>query len=98
MATAEQAEALASNRIDLGLVRLPIDRRGVDMVCVMREPLMVAMPRNHPLAAGRDPTIKDIDRQPLVMYSLTDDHYFYDLLAEMLGTAEIIQSYIQYIR
>ena len=31
MVTAEQVEALASNRIDLGLVRLPIDRRGVDM-------------------------------------------------------------------
>ena len=53
--TGSQVEALAAGRIDLGLVRLPIDRRGLDMMCVLREPLLVAVPHNHPMAGGREP-------------------------------------------
>jgi DNA-binding transcriptional LysR family regulator len=55
MVTMEQIEALASNRIDLGMVRMPIDRRGLRVLCVHREPLLVAVLQNHPLATGRDP-------------------------------------------
>lgn len=97
MTTVDQMEALAFNRIDFGLVRLPIDRRGIEVVCVMREPLMVAVPHNHPLAAGRDFTIKDIDRQPFIMYSPTEGRYFYDLLASLFRAADVMPNYVQYI-
>jgi DNA-binding transcriptional LysR family regulator len=97
MRTAEQMEALASSRIDLGLVRLPIDRRGTEMLCVLREQLILAVPRNHPLSAARDPTLGDLDREPFIMYSPTEGRYFYDLLAELFRSADIAPSYVQYI-
>jgi DNA-binding transcriptional LysR family regulator len=97
MVTTSQVEALAANRIDLGLVRLPIDRRGLDTMCVMREQLMVAVPRNHPLAAGREPMIKDMDRQPFIMYSPTEGRYFHDLATSVFKAAEVLPSYVQYI-
>ena len=55
MVTTAQIEALGANRIDLGLVRMPIDRRGLGVMCVQREPLMVAVPQNHPLAKAEIP-------------------------------------------
>ena len=78
MVTTAQIEALGANRIDLGLVRLPIDRRGLGVMCVQREPLMVAVPQNHPLAKGGDPTVRDLDRQDFIMYSPTENRYFHD--------------------
>ena len=67
MVTSEQMEALASGRIDLGLVRQPFDRRLVADVCILREPLLLAVPGNHPLATGAEPSIADLDRQKMVM-------------------------------
>lgn len=96
MTTADQMEALTFNRIDLGLVRLPIDRRGVEVMCVLREPLLIALPQDHALATDRDLTLNDIDRQPFIMYSPTAGRYFYDLLASLFRAADIMPSYVQY--
>lgn len=95
--TVEQMEALAAGRIDAGLVRLPIDRRGVELMCVMREPLLLAVPQDHALATGREPRIKDVDQQPFIMYSLTEGGYFYHLVADLLRSAEVVPRHVQYI-
>ena len=58
MRTVEQMEALASNRIDLGLLRLPIDRRRVDVVCIHSVSLDVGCARRSPTSrqgGGRGP-------------------------------------------
>jgi DNA-binding transcriptional LysR family regulator len=97
MRTVEQMEALASQRIDLGLLRLPIDRRVFEIVCVQREPLMLAVPSDHPLASRNEATVRDVDRQPLVMYSPVESHYFYDLLTSLFQSAEVGPYYVQHI-
>jgi DNA-binding transcriptional LysR family regulator len=97
LVTRDQLEALSSNRIDIGLVRLPVDRRGLELVCVAREPLLIGLPSGHPLATGRDPTIRDIDRQPFIMYSPGEGRYFYDLLASVFRSADVMPNYVQYI-
>ena len=98
MVTADQTEALSSGRIDLGLLRPPIDRRGgVEALCVARERLLLAAPRGHPLAAGREPVIRDLDRQPLVMYSPVEGRYFHDLLAGLFQAAGVAPHHVQHI-
>jgi DNA-binding transcriptional LysR family regulator len=97
LVTRDQLEALSSNRIDVGLVRLPVDRRGLELVCVAREPLLIGLPSGHPLATGRDLTIRDIDRQPFIMYSPGEGRYFYDLLASVFRSADVMPNYVQYI-
>lgn len=96
LTTAEQMEALAFNRLDLGLVRLPIDRRGIEVACVLREPLLLALPASHPRATGREPVLADIDRQPFIMYSPMTGRYFYDLLASLFRAADIMPDHVQY--
>jgi DNA-binding transcriptional LysR family regulator len=101
MVTADQTEALSSGRIDLGLMRPPIDRRaGIEAVCVARERLLLAVPRGHELAtaAGREPAaIGDLDRQPLIMYSPVEGRYFYDLLAGLFQAAGVAPNHVQHI-
>ena len=97
MVTTAQVEALAANRLDLGLVRMPIDRRGLGIICVQREPLMVAVPKNHPLADGRQPTVRDLDRQDFIMYSPSEGRYFHDLVTSVLRAAEVMPNFVQYI-
>lgn len=50
MPSPEQLQALHSNRIDIGFVRLPIDDRRVTTQTVFTESFVVALPDDHPLA------------------------------------------------
>jgi len=50
--TGLQLAALQAGEIDVGFVREPPETAGVAMETVMREPLVVAVSREHPLAGG----------------------------------------------
>jgi DNA-binding transcriptional LysR family regulator len=93
----ELIEGLASRQIDLGLVRPPLDRRGIESECVVRESFVLAIPRDHPLAAKRRLTIAGLDKQPFIMYSPTHWRPFYELLAGMFRSAAIAPEYVQFI-
>lgn len=98
MVTADQAEALAAGRIDAGILRMPIDRRGLEVVPISREPFVVAVPAGRPLAGGRTLVIKDLDRQPLVMYAPTESRYHHDLVSSVFRAAGITPNPVQYAR
>lgn len=97
MVTADQMEGLAAGRIDLGLVRRPFDTRLVDAVCILREPLLMALPGTHPLASGPEPSIADLDRQPMVMWSPIEARYFHDLITGLCAASGVMPAYVQYI-
>jgi DNA-binding transcriptional LysR family regulator len=97
MVTAEQMEALAAGGLDLGFVRHPFDRRQVDSVCILREPLLLAAPHHHALADRPDPAIADLDGQPFVMWSPIEARYFHDLITGLCATAGVVPRHVQYI-
>ena len=98
MPTADQMEALAAGRLDAGLVRLPVDRRGVELARVARDALLLAVPEGHALAAAEmAPGLRDLDRVPLVMYSPIEGRYFYDLVSGLFRAADIAPRYVQHI-
>lgn len=97
MVSADQVEALVGGRIDVGLLRPPVDRRAFKSFRVVREPLVLAVPSDHPLAAGPEPNLTDLDRQPLVMYSPYESRYFYDLLAAIFAEANVSPKYVQHM-
>jgi DNA-binding transcriptional LysR family regulator len=98
MVTADQAEALGAGSIDAGILRMPIDRRGLETVTVNREQFVVAVPSTCPLADGRTLTAKDLDRQPLVMYAPIESRYHHDLVSSMFRVAGISPQFVQYAR
>ncbi len=98
MPTLEQMDALTSGRLDAGLVRLPVDRRGMDLVCVARDEIVLAAPDAHPLATSATPPgVHDLDRIPLVMYSPTDNRFFYDLISGLFRAANVEPLYAQHV-
>ena len=84
MDTEDQMEALGAGRLDAGAVRLPVDRRGVELACVMREPILLAVHDGHPLAERDAPSLRDLERLPFIMYSPSEGRYFYDLMSSLL--------------
>ncbi len=97
MVSVEQFEALASGQIDAGLLRPPVARPGLAAVRVVAEPLLAALPEAHPLASAESVAIKDLDRQPFVMYSPYESRYFYDLLAGQFAKANVLPRYVQHL-
>lgn len=97
MVSAHQIEALISGRIDVGLVRPVFNRREFESLCVVREPLFLAMPDRHYLVNKPAISIADLDGQPIVTYSPYEARYFYDLVAALFAKAGVSPNYVQYI-
>jgi len=51
MPTPDQVAALHDNKLDFGLIRLPVAGAGLEVCVVLEEPFVVALPEDHPLAA-----------------------------------------------
>ncbi len=64
----EQIQALHERRITVGFNRLVPDEPELVIEMVLREPLMVALPSAHPLAAKPVLTLTDLDNQPFILY------------------------------
>ena len=97
MVSTDQVESLTAGRIEVGLVRPPFNRRELQSLCVVREPLLLAAPEDHPLAIAAEVRLADLDRQPMVTYSPYEARYFYDLLATLFASAAITPRYVQHI-
>ena len=98
MVTANQAEALGTGGIDAGILRLPIDLRGLEAVTISHEPFVVAVPSGHALARPGVLAVTDLDRQPLIMYAPTESRYHHDLVSSIFRAAGITPNFVQFAR
>ena len=97
MNTFEELEAVASKRIDVGIIRPIMDRREYEAQCVVSEPFVLAMPSHHPLGKKRNLTMQTLEGESLIMYSPSDWQPFYELLAGAFRSAGVTPKYIQYL-
>jgi DNA-binding transcriptional LysR family regulator len=68
MPTGPQLTALTSGEIDIGFVREPTPDDALEIVTVMREPLRIAVNKSHPLAARPTLAVRDLAREPFVLF------------------------------
>src|SRR5919112_544271 len=68
MVTAEQVEALLGGDIDVGLVTLPVAAEGLRVETVLEEPLVAALPDNHPLVHNAQVALEDLADDPFVFF------------------------------
>ncbi|MGW8745079.1 LysR substrate-binding domain-containing protein [Streptomyces sp. NPDC055794] len=68
MAAAEQFEGLRQRSLDIALVREPPDRDDplLRAATLLEDPLLLALPAGHPLAASETISAKDLDGQPWI--------------------------------
>jgi DNA-binding transcriptional LysR family regulator len=98
MVTRDQLEALAGDALDLGLVRPPIADPELCTRTLTREPLVAALPEDHPLAARTGPLpVRAFDGEPLIMYEPVGARYFHELLIGIFRAARVAPAYAQYM-
>ncbi|WP_027911259.1 LysR substrate-binding domain-containing protein [Pseudomonas sp. URMO17WK12:I4] len=97
MNTHQQHEALRTRRIDLGIVRQPLLQAGYENECLVREPFVLAIPRQHPLATVDQVGVRDLDGAPFLMYSHAAYPPFNELLTGMFRSAGVAPEYVQWL-
>ena len=98
MVTMEQVEALAAGRLDVALLRPHAATADFETRCVAREPLVLALAEDHPLASSASlPTLQDFDHAPFLTYSPVEARYFHDLVAGTFSRAGVHPDYTQYV-
>ena len=84
--TARLVERLAANRLDALLVALPCDCGGGETVRLARDPFLVALPPDHPLAAETAVPLAALEHERLLL--LEDGHC---LRAQALAACGVVQ-------
>jgi DNA-binding transcriptional LysR family regulator len=74
-----QQALLQSGELDLGLSILPSPARGLTMRPVFREPLIAAVPANHPLAVRRRTALRSLATEPFIQFPRELAPGLYDL-------------------
>lgn len=64
----EQMQQLRRGEIDVGVVRPPVDDAELESEVVFEEPLIVALPRGHPLARRARIAVRHLANEPFVMF------------------------------
>jgi DNA-binding transcriptional LysR family regulator len=66
----EQIDALREGRIDAGISRLEIEAEGVHRIVLRHEPMVAALPSDHPLATQEEVMrLEDLRDEPFLVYT-----------------------------
>ncbi|MDQ8702890.1 LysR substrate-binding domain-containing protein [Streptomyces sp. LHD-70] len=98
MVTRDQLEAITEGSLDLGMIRPSSTGPDLDTRPAMREGLLAAVPREHPLAGGEGPLrVGEFDGQHVLMYSPVEARYFHELLVSIFRAARVTPVFTQYL-
>lgn len=97
MVTGEQIEALLTGRIDLGLIRPPLNRPEFDKLRVMTEPLVAALPAGDPRLEKAVVSLADFDALPMIMYAPEGAGYFHGMLSGLFDAAGVSPLQVQHM-
>ncbi|WP_417722013.1 LysR family transcriptional regulator [Salipiger sp.] len=96
MLTVNQMEALESGQIDLGLLRMPRDRRNMLMYPLFEESYVLAIHEDHPFCNRDTLVLEDLNDQEFLMYAPSDGWYGYDIFNGIFAAHEIRPRFVQY--
>lgn len=95
MTTLQQFEALKTGRIDIGIGRLMLEDDEINRLTLRDERLVVAFPREHPLAARTTLSLDDIQEQPLILYPAKPRPSYADHLLDLFRMHNFVPNVIQ---
>ncbi len=89
-------EQLRTGAIDLALLRLPSMEKSLESHIALSEPLIFAIPRNHPLATRKAIPLAKAHGQDFIAFSVTDSPYFSERIRYILQKAGAQPRIVQY--
>ena len=87
--TSAQVQGLRGGSLQVGFVRLPVRDDALTIRLVSREPLVVAIPRGHPLARTRSLTLAMLADEPHVIFPRPVAPGYYDMIVSLYREAGI---------
>ncbi|WP_030607007.1 LysR substrate-binding domain-containing protein [Streptomyces sclerotialus] len=96
--TRDQLEAITEGSLDLGMIRPSSTGPDLETRPAIREGLLAAVPRDHPLGAAEGPVgVGEFDGQQVLMYSPVEARYFHELLVSIFRAARVTPVFTQYL-
>ena len=74
----DQTQAISEGRLHVGFVALPIDNAGLATETVLRQPILIALPPEHPLAAHERVPLHALADEPQIMFARSNAPRFFD--------------------
>ena len=87
--TPDVLEGLRSSRLDVGLVHLPAEAPDVTVEPVCKEPLVLVVPHDHPLARHSRIGIQQLQDVPYVFFPRTYAPVYHDLVTSVAQNAGV---------
>lgn len=88
LTTDQQLARLHESRLDLGFVRPPIEDPTCQVMTVLREPLVVALPAHHPLAYQAQVPLSALASEPFILFPRPLAPGLYDQMIALCQQAE----------
>lgn len=95
MQTDAQLEAIAADRIELGLVRPFAPRSFVESAPLLREPFVLAAPVGHPLLQAERLPLSALEGQPFIEFCRSESRYLYEIVAGRLRAEGVAPDTVQ---
>jgi len=95
MKSRDQIEALQGHKIDISILRRPSESRNLAFTRVAHELMMLAVPRGHRLAVGRNPTVQDLEGEPFITFGPVEGPDFNELIERVFRNAGVQPHYVQ---
>lgn len=95
MTTKEQLVALAERRLDVGLLRLPVEGTALAWRVVTREPLVAVLPATHPLAEQARVSLRALAGEPFILYPRVDSPAIRDTMITLCHQAGFSPTIVQ---
>ncbi len=96
--TGGQAEALRAGRIDVGVIRPPVDEPDLTVETIHSEPVVVALPDGHRLAAREQVALGDLLGEGFVLLARRETPGLHDTLLRALAEAGGAPRVVQEVR
>jgi len=95
LTTDQQITRLREGRLDLGFVRLPIEDPTFATITVLREPLVVALPAQHPLAALTQVPLGSLAPEAFILFPRPLAPGLYDQIISLCQGADFSPRVVQ---
>lgn len=93
----EQNQSLLEKRIHIGFARMPSESRELISQVVAREPLIVALPASHELAAKSHLKLCDLVNEPFIIFSQSRPSPFYEFVVRLCAEAGFQPKVVQQV-
>ena len=85
----QSVDLIRDGRIDVGFLAMPVEAPGLILETVLRERFVVMMPEKHPLAARQSISIRELAKEPILLFPRYSNPVAYDNVVGLFRAREL---------